>query len=149
QRQRDPHHECAGRDILQGSGDRWLREEPVRQPRMDQPEPGQRQLLLHRQHGAAADHRPADELPVLRFLPGSPAGRGGPLCRGRTLSPQSRFMLTIGTGGSSIWPFIAGMGAVLEVCIARIFFTTSMPETTWPKAAKPWLSPVSPGWASR
>ena len=49
----------------------------------------------------------------------------------------TRSALRIFTGGSSIWPFIAPSPLVGETGDPRIAFTTSMPSTTRPKAAKP------------
>ena len=55
----------------------------------------------------------------------------------------------ISTGGLIIWPFMLGFSGTPSVFEARILRTTSMPLTTVPKAAKPWLSPLPPGLASR
>ena len=66
------------------------------------------------------------------------------------LSDQvERRMLRIWTGGLSHWPFWSAKAEAPLVGSERILRTTLMPRTTWPKAAKPRLSPGAPGWASR
>jgi hypothetical protein len=48
---------------------------------------------------------------------------------------HTRRALTIFTGGFRIWPAMTGVGASPPRGAARMARTTSMPSTTWPKAA--------------